>query len=99
MQKEQQRGANDDPTKNRQELFYLKKYKKAKKHLKLLLKEKREVDDRNCLITNENQLLQSHLEKTAQSAQEVSNNNTLMRSELHVQKLIHSLRQLFRVSQ
>ena len=39
------------------ELAYLKKYKKAKKQLKLLLRDKRDSENRTCHILNENSLL------------------------------------------
>ena len=62
----------------KEELIYLKKYRKAKKHLKTLLRERRDAEDRTSHLVNENAILQSHLEKTAQSAQEVSNHNQMM---------------------
>ena len=50
---------------------YLKKYKKAKKQLRLLLREKRDSEQRATEILNENSLLRDHIQKTAISAQEV----------------------------
>lgn len=42
---------------NSREHSYIKKYKKAKKQLKLLLKEKRESESRTSQILNDNNLL------------------------------------------
>ena len=53
------------------ELVYLRKYKKAKKQLKLVLRDKRDVEDRCTNIISENAILQEHLDTTAQTAQEV----------------------------
>ena len=57
------------------ELVYLRKYKKAKKQLKLVLRDKRDVEDRCTNVISENAILQEHLATTAQAASEIQSHN------------------------
>lgn len=81
-----------DNTHAAHELVYLRKYKKMKKHLKNTLHEKRDLESRIELAVRDGQVLQDHLEKTAQSAQEVSNHNAELMHEVRSQKLFFAVR-------